>query len=421
MRRLMLLVLVPAWQGAACYSSGSDGLAGDVPGENLADSPDASDAVEDSPDGSSPDGADGVSDGESDDGWDRDAWYPDHLPDGVDPERVVIPLPLTDVAPCDTDGWGKACTGSFLCCRDGSTSGKCVDPNVARRHCGGCGRLCPYPAKCIAGVCVAPEGFRFCGCAWSDPLRDNDNCGRCGNACPDGASCVEGRCSAVDDAGSCAANETLCGDGCTTTGQLNTCGECGHRCISLGAGFGDRENIAGDCRTMCGQCDDPWDGSLGRWGSRVPWFLDWPGTVVDVPSSRTGCAIGQIAWLGGACLDSCPDGTTPEAWSFSLFDGVEEGTGCRPFAWSDSGAGWLFDSYPDDWPWCGGPHLPCAGSGSACIDGICTCMDGYTRCELPGGGWVCTDPLQDTRNCGECGIRCLATERCDRGACVPAA
>lgn len=50
-----------------------------------------------------------------------------------------------------------------------------------------------------------------------------------------------------------------------------------------------------------------------------------------------------------------------------------------------------------------------------CVDTVCGLL---SSCPAGDGGVACVDLGEDTANCGRCGMRCIAGDRCDRGACV---
>ncbi len=65
---------------------------------------------------------------------------------------------------------------------------------------------------------------------------------------------------------------------------------------------------------------------------------------------------------------------------------------------------------------CGGCGVICDGS---CNGGRCTC--GEAPCgsdELCCGGDTCVDPSTDRNNCGDCGVTCAGNQICEDGMCV---
>jgi len=52
------------------------------------------------------------------------------------------------------------------------------------------------------------------------------------------------------------------------------------------------------------------------------------------------------------------------------------------------------------------------GSGSSCVEGTCTCQDGFESCD-----GACVDPQSDPDHCGGCGEACSAEEVCSLGGC----
>src|SRR5579883_636288 len=197
---------------------------------------------------------------------------------------VLLGLILSLVAGCgggassvnaSTDG-GLPCNlscGSFSCCGN-----SCVDPQVDRNNCGGCGSRCPASASvCSGGRCVCPT---TCGAQCADLNTDPENCGACGDRCPSSQKvCVGGTCQcplwcngACVDPWTDSANCGACGVACPIQA---TC--LARQCVCNGACI-DEQTDSGNC----GACGEVCSGTCT--GGRC--FV----TLVDA-----GTAIGPIA------------------------------------------------------------------------------------------------------------------------------
>ena len=65
---------------------------------------------------------------------------------------------------------------------------------------------------------------------------------------------------------------------------------------------------------------------------------------------------------------------------------------------------------------CGRCGAECFGGGR-CVDGACTCPEGYTRCLGTFMGDMCTDLEHRWNFCGDCENQCADGEFCYRGTC----
>lgn len=140
-----------------------------------------------SADGGTPDG--GVSDGA--------------VPDGARP-----------------DG-GPSCPGVLARCDD-----RCVDLDVDRSHCGGCGVACAPGQFCASGVCADTCPLTVCGEECVDLGSSPTHCGRCGAACGETGYCRDGAC-----ADTCPEPLVRCDGACVDTSlDPRHCGGCGSTC-----------------------------------------------------------------------------------------------------------------------------------------------------------------------------------------------
>lgn len=306
---------------------------------------------------------------------------------------------------CEEDWIGTICEEyGMICCEN-----KCIDPNISTYHCGGCGRICPYPMHCENGRCVgAPEGMLWCGCAWGDP-DSVFHCGSCGNLCPYGATCESGECSWTDIEG-CPVNPDTgeraepCGSACYSFGIMRCfpahCCSCDIAIKSVPEEVDNPYFPYGSCSSTVpapnkGECAKPYgrtsNDNLGR-----P-YLQTPICEEEY--------IESVIWLRGERLPSCPEGFV----ILDLQNNDTSGCRCIPLKWDDSGNVSTVNWYVP----CGTEEswVKCGGSGSACRDGECTCIPPYVKCVKSSGSSdpdevKCTDTSKDPYNCGECGNSC---------------
>jgi hypothetical protein len=132
---------------------------------------------------------------------------------------------------------GQACPAGNVCsggtCKPGCTANLllcgniCVDPQSDGKNCGTCGHGCDPGNYCVGGNCVLacappllvcmPDGGTSPGGICVDKNVDRNNCGGCGNACP----LIEGSGRQLDCCGSCVDLNT----------DRQNCGTCGHKCM----------------------------------------------------------------------------------------------------------------------------------------------------------------------------------------------
>ncbi len=81
-------------------------------------------------------------------------------------------------------------------CPPGSTFcvDRCWNLNVAREHCGVCGRFCGAHGDCINALCVCYADYTFCADGCVKLASDRANCGACGLACAADENCRGGEC-----------------------------------------------------------------------------------------------------------------------------------------------------------------------------------------------------------------------------------
>jgi hypothetical protein len=178
-----------------------------------------------------------------------------------------------------------------------------------------------------------------------DTQNDRWHCGDCNTACKTGEACSGGTCQAACDQplAKCP-GVTDCVDLTTT---LEHCGACENVCLAP-AGGGPPPVDAGP----------------------------------DAPDP--GVRLATAACIGGACLYTCPAGSTScdDAGCFDLKKNREH---------------------------CGSCDTGC-GSGF-CNKGIC-CQTGQTIC-----GNTCVSTQTDPNNCGTCGNKCPQFYTCYQGQC----
>jgi hypothetical protein len=306
-------------------------------------------------------------------------------------------------------GMGGACVNGLTCC-----SPLCVNTATNPADCGACGNACgPYPhavAGCAQSACTLGGcflGFADCNGVTADGCEtaintDPANCGACGKACPPGDGCSGGTCVGPCGPTGCPGGEACCGALCANTQfDDNNCGGCGNICGAVPQGT--TSCVSASCRiTSC-----------------APGFADCNGQVADGCEVDTltdpgncgfcgnGCGLGQTC-VGGVCqMGSC---------------GV---TGCPVGQTCCNGGTTCIDTRSD--------VRNCGGCGNVCPPGFNVCQNGAC-CEFFDGGGVCmgvvcpgteidcggvcVDPQSDPKNCGGCGIVCLAGSSCQKGQCL---
>jgi hypothetical protein len=167
------------------------------------------------------------------------------------PDKVLTSdAPETPDASEDRDlapPFDVACLAPRLMCGD-----RCVDPEVDRDHCGGCGVRCCAGSSCASGRCRPDCSEEQTACPTSEAgdagcvtggschnlANDYRYCGACDRRCCLGSFCVRGSCTTGCGAGytNCPAQPPptdciggICAD--TLTNRIN-CGACGNHCAA---------------------------------------------------------------------------------------------------------------------------------------------------------------------------------------------
>ncbi len=253
-------------------------------------------------------------------------------------------------------------------------NGTCVLENLQNdpQNCGAFGVVCP------GGFCEPTgQGRAFCP---GECLP-----GACSNGlvCDDSiAACVSATCSAVATAGE--------GGGETDTQALGAC--CGSSCVEI-QGF-DSSNCGG-CGLACGS------GEICAYGFCIPSAdcSQQPGLLCGLDAGVAGmCCAGSCVDINSdphncyTCGYACPSGSTCSGGS------CVGGAGAQPCA-GDGGCdpGYACGSYGD----CG---LASCGPGSDTA--VCAHDDVTGEC----CGQACVDTQTDSRNCGNCGMACAASD-----------
>ncbi len=199
----------------------------------------------------------------------------------------------------------------------------------------------------------------------------------------------------TDDAGSCPAQETLCGAACVATGNdPDNCGACGHAC-------GASEVCSnGACGSSCSA------GTLCAPDGGKP-------TCALLTSDPKNC---------GACGNACSGGQTCTSGKCSGASACGQGLTSCPGA---DGGPTCIDTQTDS-NHCGDCSTACLSGLESCTAGKCasTCTGGKTLCVPDGGagdgGPVahCADLQSDDTDCGACFAACPSGATCTAGKCV---
>ncbi|MBL8603585.1 MAG: hypothetical protein JNK72_16795 [Myxococcales bacterium] len=259
------------------------------------------------------------------------------------------------------------CNAGFGNCDNNAANGCETNTGTDRANCGACGRACASNAICFDGTCrsVCSAPLIVCGSTCINPTNDITNCGRCGNACPampaNGVSaCTNSACTVTCTRGfgNC---DNMVANGCETNLLTSTtsCGACGRACTFANASATCVNGACamGACNTGFADCDgNPANGcetpvsgdvnNCGACGNRCAFpsaaatcamgvctmgacaagtancdMNNANGCETNIASNTLNCgACGRSCMVGqacapgtggaGACVNSCPAGTT---------------------------------------------------------------------------------------------------------------
>ena len=147
-------------------------------------------------------------------------------------------------------GGGECKCGFGPACKDGKTCVSdvvgCRDLQSDPQNCGSPAHACGVEEDCIGGECscggeTCAVGETCCGGKCTQTKTDPENCGSCHNVCEGQESaCNAGSCG-CPGGGTCPDNDIgvvgmCCGTGCSNVcNDKNNCGACGHVCPGGGA------------------------------------------------------------------------------------------------------------------------------------------------------------------------------------------
>ena len=284
-----------------------------------------------------------------------------------------------------------ACSAPVDCPEDLSLcEGRCVDLHAHPRHCGACEHSCGAHLLCVRGECVSEHadscaqlGLLDCGGDCVDPLYEPLHCGGCGRACSADESCEEGGCR---------------------TGTARLLFSCGEELVDV---WTDVEHCGG-CAQSCGELELCIEGAC-----------------------RSPCVEGGLEVCAGQCVDLNKDpghcgGCFNACGLVELcIDGSCNDSSCNGdlLRCPDLVHGWQLCVDPSTHPdACGDCETSCAAlevcAGGQCVRELAICSAlGLIACEVNGAD-RCVDPRVDPMNCGGCGVRCAAHERCSASRCA---
>lgn len=290
---------------------------------------------------------------------------------------------------CDADA---QCGTAEKCC-----DGGCIDITTDRANCGACGTACDETERCVDSACTAlmcmldfdgGVALDVNGCPDNERCVEKSGDGAC--MCGDGPSCpapetcnADGACRCNDAAG-CASSDTCCGDGCKDLkNDEANCGKCGKQCAS-----------GATCNAGVCECDKAGYG-------------DCDGTCVAL-NTATNCGVcGTACEAPSTCRD--PSGSRPLGCYCPNVNEVPCDGACVALGTVDN---------------CGGCGDSCNAPETACSNGKCQCPNanetacGNTCVNLANG--IDTDTSGNTliKNCGACGVTCMANAACTNGKCA---
>ncbi len=268
---------------------------------------------------------------------------------------------------CTAGACGLAsCNAGFGNCDNNAANGCETTTSDDRNNCGACGNRCDNNAICFAGVCrsVCSSPLIVCNNTCVNPVTDINHCGACGTACPTAPANATGTCSARTCVVSCNRGfgncDNMVANGCETNllTTVTSCGACGRTCsfpnatptcangaCAMGAcnpGFADCDgNPANGCETVvsnninnCGACGNRCafanataacvSGTCEIGACASGWAncdsntangceANVASNTLSCGTCGTTCTVGQAcapSGTTGACVQSCPSGTT---------------------------------------------------------------------------------------------------------------
>lgn len=390
-------------------------------------------------------------------------------------QGCMDPLHAT-CGPCTAD---SQCATGQLCC-----GGVCQAPCGGQCCGGACCNQTCFPAgwTCCAAVGVCPPRQSCCGDQYCADLQtDVGNCGACGFVCRSGQVCVNGQCSAscpggqVVCDGKCCDGQCLrglcvrvvkcpldrptdCNGACVNTNtDPNHCGSCDFACQSGLVCVGGQCSGCPEGQVVCngkccsGQCLRGVCVRVVECPPDRPTVCD--GACVNTSTNplhcgacNVACAAGQVC-VNGQCSVNCPEGGIPcgavcctgsQVCVRNPITGLQHCTFCLP---PQVGCHGVCRGCPvPTQNCCGSQGFACCNSfdyGETCCDGACCpagqhcengvcqpgCVSDRNCVRLLGQrccGNVCVNVEFDPNNCGDCGVICPTSTRCEGGSCCGA-
>jgi hypothetical protein len=271
---------------------------------------------------------------------------------------------------------GSCSNGLSLC------KGTCVDLQTDTGNCGACGFAVPVDQACRNGEFASlsatatttpppsptasptpapskgpcPSGQNLCSGKCADLLADDGNCGRCGWDCPKGQICQSGTClpPELTPVSTATGGVTVTQEASCSRGQI----VCNSSCVDI---LTNTKNC-GVCGRSCKSQETCLNGRCGPACTKGGTTL-CDKTCVDLKTDTDNC---------GAC-----------------------GTAC--------------------------PSSPPNSLGSLCSQGKCSisnCKPNYGDCNSQISDGCESDIRFDDNNCGTCGVKCPAGQKCSLSQCI---